>query len=197
MPREKGEVHRHPCYDRSYKPAQQSAQLRYAQNRTKDSLAQQSWQPTQLRDSGHTPQQQRRSRRHKEQVFNHTGTQQCVGNPSANGWLSANFDTGRPLDRTSLGIDHLWPALRRMANHFKLGEVPGGTGFHAFRYAYILLIKPVDSGDFEQVKKAQMTLLRQSDERVNDRYGKSTPPLRQRARQAHANVAELAMGGID
>jgi len=30
--------------------------------------------------------------------------------------------------------------------------------------------------------------------RTNDRYGKSSPPLRQRARQAHSNVSDLAMG---
>ena len=34
---------------------------------------------------------------------------------------------------------------------------------------------------------------RQGDERTNDRYGKSAPPLRQRARQAHINVSDLAM----
>jgi hypothetical protein len=39
-----------------------------------------------------------------------------------------------------------------------------------------------------------MKLLRQSDEHTNDRYGKSAPPLRQRARQAHINVSDLAMG---
>ena len=61
----------------------------------------------------------------------------------------------------------------------------------------IVQLAVADSGDLEQVKKVQMTLLRQSDERVNDRYGKSALPLRQRARQAHANVAELVMGGVD
>jgi hypothetical protein len=39
-----------------------------------------------------------------------------------------------------------------------------------------------------------MTLLRQGDEHTNDRYGKSSPPLRQRAGQAHINVSDLAMG---
>jgi hypothetical protein len=39
-----------------------------------------------------------------------------------------------------------------------------------------------------------MELLRQGDERTNDRCGKSAPPHRQRARQAHINVSELVMG---
>jgi hypothetical protein len=49
-------------------------------------------------------------------------------------------------------------------------------------------------GDAKKVKEVQMKLLRQGDERTNDRYGKSAPPLRQRARQVHINVSDLAMG---
>jgi hypothetical protein len=44
------------------------------------------------------------------------------------------------------------------------------------------------------VKEVQMKLLRQGDERTNERYGKSAPPLRQRARQANINVSDLVMG---
>jgi hypothetical protein len=39
-----------------------------------------------------------------------------------------------------------------------------------------------------------MKLLRRGNARTNDRYGKSAPPLRQRARQARINVSELVMG---
>ena len=39
-----------------------------------------------------------------------------------------------------------------------------------------------------------MQLLRQGDERTNDRYGKSAQPLRQHARQAHINVSDLVIG---
>lgn len=69
-----------------------------------------------------------------------------------------------------------------------------GTGFHAFRHAYNALIDQVGTDDPNKLKEVQMTLLRQGDKRTNDRYGKSAPPLRQRARQAHINVSDLAMG---
>lgn len=48
--------------------------------------------------------------------------------------------------------------------------------------------------DPKKVKEVQMKLLRHGDERTNDRYGKSAPPLRQRARQAHINVSDLVLG---
>jgi integrase len=75
--------------------------------------------------------------------------------------------------------------------------IPEGTGFHAFRHAYNALIAQVGTDDPQKVKEVQMQLLRQGDARTNDRYGKSAPPLRQRARQAHINVSDLAMGGPD
>ena len=62
-------------------------------------------------------------------------------------------------------------------------RIPKGTGFHAFRHVYNALIAQVRIGDPKKVKEVQMQLLRQGDERANDRYGKSAPPLRQRARQ--------------
>jgi len=49
--------------------------------------------------------------------------------------------------------------------------------------SYNALIAQVRIGDPKKVKEVQMQLLRQGDERANDRYGKSAPPLRQRARQ--------------
>ena len=72
--------------------------------------------------------------------------------------------------------------------------IPKGTGFHAFRHAYNALIAQVGSDNPKNVKEVQMQLLRHGHERTNDRYGKSAPPLRQRARQAHINVSDLAMG---
>jgi hypothetical protein len=72
--------------------------------------------------------------------------------------------------------------------------IPEGTGFHAFRHAYNALIAQVGTDEPQMVKEVQMKLLRQGDERTNDRYGKSVPPLRQRARQAHINASDLAMG---
>ncbi len=48
--------------------------------------------------------------------------------------------------------------------------------------------------DPKKVKEVQMKLLRHGDERTNDRYGKSAPPLRQRPRQAHINVSDLVLG---
>lgn len=72
--------------------------------------------------------------------------------------------------------------------------IPKGTGFHAFRHAYNALIAQVGTDDPKKVKEVQMKLLRQGDERTNDRYGKSAPPIRRRARQAHINMSELVMG---
>jgi integrase len=118
-------------------------------------------------------------------------------NPSVNGWVFGSLRTGRPLHRTALGADHLLPALRRMAAEFRKelpNGIPEGTGFHAFRHAYNALIAQVETDDPKKVKEVQMKLLRQGDERTNDRYGKSAPPLRQRARQAHINVGDLVMG---
>jgi hypothetical protein len=66
--------------------------------------------------------------------------------------------------------------------------------FHAFRHAYNVLIAHFGTDDPKKVKEVQMKLLRQGDERTNDRYGKSAPPIRQRARQAHINMSDLAMG---
>lgn len=117
--------------------------------------------------------------------------------PPVNDWVFGSLRTGRPLHRTSLGADHLLPALRRMAAAFGKelpSGIPEGSGFHAFRHAYNALIDQVGTDDPNKVKEVQMTLLRQGDKRTNDRYGKSAPPLRQRARQAHINVSELAMG---
>ena len=118
-------------------------------------------------------------------------------NPAVNDWVFGSLRTGRPLHRTQLGADHLLPALRRMAATFRKEipyGIPKGTGFHAFRHAYNALIAQVGTDDPKKVKEVQMKLLRQGDERTNDRYGKSAPPLRQRARQAHINVSDLAMG---
>jgi len=75
--------------------------------------------------------------------------------------------------------------------------IPEGTGFHAFRHACNALIAQVRTAYPKRVKEVQMQLLRQGDAHANDRYGKSAPPLRQRARQAHNNVSDLAMGGPD
>lgn len=118
-------------------------------------------------------------------------------NPSVNGWVFGSLRTGRPLHRTALGADHLSPASRRMAAEFRKelpNGIPEGTGFHAFRHAYNALIDQVGTDDPNKVKEVQIKLLRHGDKRTNDRYGKSAPPLRQRARQAHTNVSELAMG---
>lgn len=116
--------------------------------------------------------------------------------PPVNDWVFGSLRTGRPLHRTSLGADHLLPALKRMAAAFRTelpNGIPEGTGFHAFRHSNNALIDQVGTDDPNKVKEVQMTLLRQGDKRTNDRYGKSDPPLRQRARQAHINVSELAM----
>ncbi len=117
--------------------------------------------------------------------------------PPVNGWVFGSLRTGRPLHRTQLGADHLLPVLRRMAATFRKEipyGIPKGTGFHAFRHAYNALIAQVGTDDAKKVKEVQVKLLRHGDERTNDRYGKSAPPLRQRARQAHINVSDLAMG---
>ena len=114
-------------------------------------------------------------------------------NPPVNGWVFGSLRTGRPLHRTQVGADHLLPALRRMAAAFRK-ELPKGVGFHAFRHAYNSNIVLVGTDDPKKAKEAQMKLMRHGDERTNDRYGKSAPPLRQRARQAHINVSDLAMG---
>jgi integrase len=93
-------------------------------------------------------------------------------NPSANDWVFGSLRTGRPLHRTSLGADHLLPALRRMAAEFRKeipNGIPEGTGFHAFRHAYNALIAQVGTDDAKKVKKVQMKLLRHGDERTNDR----------------------------
>lgn len=92
------------------------------------------------------------------------------------------------------------PALRRMAAEFRLempNGIPKGTAFHAFRHAYNALIAQVGTDDPNKVKEVQVELLRHGDERTNDRYGKSAPPLRQRARQAHINVSDLVMGEVN
>jgi integrase len=118
-------------------------------------------------------------------------------NPAVNDWGVSSLRTGRPLHRTQLGADHLLPALQHMAAAFRKEipyGIPKGTGFHAFRQAYEALIAQVGTHDATKVKEVQMRLLRHGDERNNDRYGKSAPPLRQRARQAHINVSDLAMG---
>jgi integrase len=118
--------------------------------------------------------------------------------PPVNEWVFGSLRTERPLHRTQVGADHLLPALRRMAAAFRKeipNGIPKGTGFHAFRHAYNALIAQVGTDDAKKVKEVQMTLLRQGDERTNDSYGKSAPPLRQRARQAHINVSDLALGG--
>ncbi len=75
--------------------------------------------------------------------------------------------------------------------------IPNGTGFHAFRHAYNTLITQVGTDDPTKVKEVQVKLLRHGDERTNDRYGTSAPPLRQRARQAHVNVSEPVMGEVN
>jgi integrase len=118
-------------------------------------------------------------------------------NPPVNDWVFGSLRTGWPLHRTQLSADYLLPALRRMAEAFRkeiLTWIPKGTGFHTFRHAYNALIAQVGTDDPKKVKEVQMQLLRQGDQRTNDRYGKSAPPLRQRARQAHINVSDLAMG---
>jgi integrase len=117
--------------------------------------------------------------------------------PPVNDWVFGSLRTGRPLHRTQVGADHLLPALRRMAAAFRKqlpNGIPSGTGFHALRHSFNGLIVHVGTDDPAKVKEVQMKLLRQGDERTNDRYGKSSPPLRQRARQAHINVSDLAMG---
>jgi integrase len=118
-------------------------------------------------------------------------------NPPVNDWVFGSLRTGRPLHRTQVGADSLLPALRRMAaasRKEKPKGIPKGTGFHAFRHAYNALIAQVGTDDAKKVKEVQMQLLRHGDERTNDRYGNSAPPLRQRARQAHMNVSDFAMG---
>jgi hypothetical protein len=87
--------------------------------------------------------------------------------------------------------------MRRMAAAFRK-EIPKGirkgTGSHAFRHVYNAQIAQVGTDDPKKVKEVQMQLLRQGDERTSDRYGNAAPPLRQRARQAHINASDLAMG---
>ena len=70
--------------------------------------------------------------------------------------------------------------------------VPKGTGFHAFRHAYNALIVQVgtDGPNIGERSSGETAAPR----RTYDRYGKSAPPLRQRARQAHINVSNLVMG---
>jgi integrase len=113
-------------------------------------------------------------------------------NPSVEGWVFGSLRTGRPFHLTQLQADYNLPALRRMAAHFRLKGVPKGTGFHAFRHAYNALIVKVGNE-----KQVQMELLRHSDPRINDRYGRSAQPLREQARIAHADVTELAVGGVN
>lgn len=72
--------------------------------------------------------------------------------------------------------------------------IPKGTGFHTFRHAYNALIAQVGTDDPNELKGVQMQLLRHGDERTNDRYGKSAPPVCERARQAHINVSDLVAG---
>lgn len=110
-------------------------------------------------------------------------------NPSVKGWVFGSLRTGRPFHLTQLQADHNLPALRRMAAHFRRKGVPEGTGFHAFRHAYNALIVKVGNE-----KQVQMELLRHSNPRINDRYGRSAQPLRDQARIAHADVTELAVG---
>lgn len=116
--------------------------------------------------------------------------------PPVKDWVFGSLRTRQPLHRTAPDADHLLPALQRMAAAFRKeipNGIPKGTGFHAFRHAYNALIAQVGTDDPKKVKEVQVKLLRQGDERTNDRYGKSAPPLRQRARQAHINVSDLAM----
>jgi integrase len=110
-----------------------------------------------------------------------------------NGWLFGSIRTGRPMWPDSLREDHLRPALWRMAAKFKLKEVPKGSGFHSFRHSFNALIAKVGSGS-AQVRQVQMELLRHGDERINRRYGKSAPTVREQARRAHTDITELAMG---
>jgi integrase len=117
--------------------------------------------------------------------------------PSVNNWLFGSIRTGRPMWPDSLRQDHLRPALWRMAAKFKLRGVPEGTGFHSFRHAYNALIEEVNDGSVESIKQVQLALMRHGDQRTNDRYGKSAPPRRKRARIAQAAVTELAMGAVN
>jgi integrase len=92
--------------------------------------------------------------------------------PPVNDWVFGSLRTGRPLHRTSLDADHLLPALRRMAVAFQKEipyGIPRGTGFHALRHAYNVLIDLVGTDDPKKVKEVQMKLLRHGDERTNDR----------------------------
>src|SRR5579859_3334123 len=60
-------------------------------------------------------------------------------NPSVNDGVFGSLRTGRPLNRTAPGADHLLPALQRMAAEFRKEipkGVPEGTAFHAFRHAF-------------------------------------------------------------
>jgi len=117
--------------------------------------------------------------------------------PSVEGWLFGSIRTKRPMWSDSLREDYLRPALRRMVKHFRLGALPEGTGFHAFRHAYNALIVEASKGraaTSEQIKEVQIKLLRQGGKEVNDRYGKSALPIREQARRLHAAVADLVMG---
>ncbi len=55
------------------------------------------------------------------------------------------------------------------------------------------LIAKVSSGS-AQVRQVQMEQLRHADERINRRYGKSAPTVREQARRTHTDITELAMG---
>ena len=61
--------------------------------------------------------------------------------------------------------------------------IPNGTGFRAFRHACNALFAQAGTDDAKKVKEVQMKLMRHGDDRTNDRYGKTAPPLRQRARR--------------
>ena len=79
-----------------------------------------------------------------------------------------------------------------MSKYKKLSHVIYYHVYHIVwtpKYRYKIM-----DGTLKDFIEVQIKLLRHGDERANDRYGKSAPPLRQRACQAHINVSDVAMG---
>jgi integrase len=113
-------------------------------------------------------------------------------NPGVNGFIFGSPQTGRPLWPDTVREKQLKPTLRRMLAAMDAGELPVGTGFHAFRHTYNALAKKVGNDD-ELLTQAQMSLLRHGSEFNNRRYGRSAPTVLEHARVLNAAIAELVM----